>query len=354
MKLLTASLLLSLTFARVPQAKVYEHTPTNFKFSIFGQSNLTKKKGDWTITFPVGSSNTNVTLYVFAVSFMAEPEVWEGAQKYFAEQSKATVLSQTREEILGVPMLVTKMQEVITPERKVTISALIYSQSDLKLSFRLVAPEAVFGEAEQKYQEILQSLATIDGRLPKPEVPGRTPEAPATKNKGIPEVARTTIGAGPSETKFTIGPVRHATTLAGKPVHFCAPKDFVLEPGPDGRILAGHPELGMKLEVELGSSLDSSTLSQVLASKSTSSLAKFDVVKLRSEGRPKPNAAGATFVVIRRQGTGKDGNLYQIIAGAEKGDYYWHLELFSSQPLTKRQSELLDQFILGASVEPGT
>lgn len=352
MKLLTASLLLGYSLSLVPQAKVYEHTPTNFKFSIAGTSNITKKKGDWTITFPVGSTKATAALHVFAVSFMAEPDVWEGAQKYFAEQSKATVMSQTREEILGVPILVTKMQEVATSDRKITISALIYSQSDLKLFFRLVAPEAVFGEAEQKFHEILQTLGTIDGRLPKPEIPGRVPEAPATKNKGIPEVTRTAIGASSGETKFTVGLVRIGANLAGRPVQLCVPKDYTLEPGTDGKILAGHPELGMKIEFELGSSLDSSALMPILAGKASSALAKFDSVKLRSEGRPKPNTAGANFVVIRRQGIGQGGPLYQIIAGAEKGDYYWHFDMMFSQPLAKRQSDLVDGLILGSSVEP--
>lgn len=352
MKLITASILLGFSTLQAPQTKLYEHTPTNFKFSIAGTSSITKKKGDWTITFPIGSAKTSATLHVFAVSFMAEPDVWEGAQKYFAEQSKATVLSQSREEILGVPMLVTKMQEVVTPNRNITISALIYSQSDLKLFFRFVAPEAVFSEAEQKYHEILQTLATIDGRLPKPEIPGRTSEAPATKNKGIPEVPRTPIGASASEAKVITGPVTMGAKLAGKPVQLCVPKDFVLEPGQEGKILASHPELGMKIEIELGSSLDSSALTQILAGKSSSGLARFEVVRLRSEGRPKPNAAGASFVVIRREGTGQAGPLYQIIAGAEKGDFYWYFDLFMSQPLSKRQSDLIDSLILGSSVEP--
>lgn len=347
-------LLASIVCLAAQDGKVYEHTQTNLKFTIAGQSRLAKKRGDWTITFPCAPGKSEASLQIFAVSFMADPEVWEGAQKYFVEQQRMTMLDQGREEILGVPLLLSRMQETATPDRKITLSGLIYAASEFKMSFRLTAKEADFAEAEGKWRQALQTLATIDGRLPEPERPGRTAEAPATKNKPItaPEVSRTTIGNSDGKPELAIGEVRFATEAAGKKIALCVPKGWELRAGEGGAIRAVHAAAGLEGDFSVASTLDSPVLARALGNRVREALSLFTLVRIRQETLPKMNLAGAKMTRIYREGENAGAPVQLLQAGAEKGDFYWLFEMRPAAKPTNSQWEAIESLLHGASIEP--
>lgn len=335
--------------------KTYEHFPSNLKFTLAGPSKFAKKKGDWILTFPAGSGKGQATLEIFAVSFMAHPDVWEITQKYFVEQQRMNLLLQTREEILGVPLLLAKMQETATTERKITLSGLIYAASDFKFAFRLTAPEDHWPDAESKWRETMLTLATIDGQLPVPETPNRKSEVPASKNKPVrpPENNRTTIGSGGAGAPMIVlGEVAQPCTTAGKKVVLRAPKGWTLAAEGDATVTASHPEFGVPIRFTVASTLDSPSMQRALAAAARQALERFQSVRLREESLPKTNAAGAVLVRILREGTTAEGAVVMIQAGGEKGDYYWLAEVALPARPGRRQAELLDALLHGASVEP--
>lgn len=334
------------------QTKLYEHTPSNLKFSLSGPSKITKKKGDWTITFPAGSGQA--TLRIFAISFTAAPDVWEGTQKYFAEQQKMILLGLNQEEILGVPLLLAKMQETATLDRNITMSGIIYAATDWKLSFRLTAPETVFEAAEAKWRDSLLTLGTIDGRTPAPEKPGRATEASAGNKKApdVPDFTRTPIGqTGLDKPAAVIGEVKFEGTAAGRALELCVPSGFTLSKA-EGGIGVEHPASAWRAVVRLASSLDSGSMASAITNTAAKGLGEFTIVKKRDETLPFENAAGSRTIRVFREGESSKGYLFSAIAGGEKGNFFWILEWTSTSKPTESQFQALARFIQTASVEP--
>jgi len=218
--MITALLLGTVITAQQAAApKTFEFAATNLKFNHPANWSVKKVKGDYQFTIPLPNGETG-QLNLFAVSFMAEPEVWESAQKYFAEQQKLRILESSRAEILGVPMLLYRLQETATPKRKITLSGLVYAATEFKMQFRLTAPESVYPDLDFQWQELLQSVGTIDGRLPEPERKGRATEAPAAKPKPlvVPDRSLTRLGSGDDPQKPKVEQVRAKVTTGGKDV----------------------------------------------------------------------------------------------------------------------------------------
>ncbi len=351
-------LILGFLIAVAPQKKAeFVHSPSNLKFTIPGEAKTSKKKDDWTIILPLGSNGDAATVQIFAVSFMAVPEVWESAQKYFAEQQKLIVLGQWREEIGGVPLLLARMQNLNDFGRSVTISGLIYAATEFKLAYRLTASESSIADAEAKWKEVLLSMRPIDGKMPEAERPGRATEAPATKKKPpkIPENKRVTIGSSISPgTELAIGPVKLSLSVAGKPVQLCVPDGWKANLGESGLVTAVHALTGLTVVIRTHSTLESLSMTSSLMALASSTLGRFSSVSSRTESRPALNSAGANVIRIMRSGTSVDGPPVQYLAGGEKGDLFWLLEFQSSALLSPQLSLVYDSLIGGMSLEPGS
>lgn len=350
----------ALTFLMAIQAPAQDkvdfmHVASNLKFQHPVSWQVKKVKDDFQVTIPLKGSKDTARLDIFAVSFMADPEVWENSQRYFAEQLKQTIKGRSREELLGVPLLLYKLQETETPARKITLSGLVYAATEYKMQFRLTAPESSFEEAEFEFRQVLQSFSTVDGKLPEPERPGRATEAPATGKKPfrVPEKTTTALGntSKPEPIKIELGTVRLETVVAGKTVELCAPEGWSFEKSTSGLVAAKFSGLPGSLEIEMHSSLDSPKLSVALIRKAATLLEEFTVVKRREETKPTDTLAGAKSTRIIRFGVGKSGDQTQILAGAEKGEFYWTLVYRVSGALLPEHQKTVDAFVNGTSIE---
>jgi hypothetical protein len=336
-----------------PPPVTFTHAATNLKFNHPATWKFRKIKDDFRFTVPIKDKVTG-QLDIYAVSFMAAPEVWENAQTYFAEQQRLKILKSAREEILGVPLLLMQMQETATPERKITLAGIIYSATEFKMLFRLTAPEADFAEAELIWRDALQSLATLDGKLPEPERPGRATEASAGNKRRIDTSDRTItrLGDGKNETgQPRIGPVKLDLKVANREVQMAAPEGWTLTLKGE-QVAATHPNLGGELLLDVRSTLDSAPLSRAFFESSSNRLSLFQAVQRRTETRPTANAAGAIAVRLLREGIAAEGGELSVFqAGAEKAEFYWIGELRSAKRLTAQQIKLLESFVAEASVE---
>lgn len=351
-----AALTLLMALQTPTQDKVdFMHIASNLKFQHPVSWQVKKVKDDFQISIPLKGAKDTARLDIFAVSFMADPEVWENSQRYFAEQLKQTIKGKSREELLGVPLLLYKLQETETPARKITLSGLVYAATEYKMQFRLTAPESSFEEAEYEFRQVLQSFSTVDGKLPEPERPGRATEAPATGKKPfrVPEKTTTALGntSKPEPIKIVIGPSKFETVVAGKAVELCAPEGWSFEKGTNGVVTAKYANLQGSLEIDMHSSLDSPKLSVALIRKAATLLDEFTVVKRREETKPTDTTAGAKSTRILRFGVGKSGDFTQVLAGAEKGEFYWTLVFRSAGAISPETLKSIDAFVNGASIE---
>lgn len=334
------------------QPLVFNHTATNLRFSYPQTWKVKKVKDDFKFTIPLAESKSTAELDLYAVSFMAAPDVWENAQKYFAEQLRQTIVSQGREEILGVPLMVFKLQETLTPQRKITLSGIIYAATEFKMQFRLTAPEDAFADAEYEFRNALQSITTIDGKLPEPERPGRATEASAGKKKPLstPDKPITPLGPSGKSAADVIGPVKLECTVANRAVELCAPKGWVLTAKESG-VTATHPEIPGEILIQTRSELDSDPANRALMQASLDDLKSFSKVNRREETAPKTGSAGSKFAYVMRQGEIEGKPKQHFHAVSAKNQFYWLAAAQFDGALNAKQLQILTGFFAGASVE---
>lgn len=334
--------------------KVFQHNPTNLKFSHDPKWQIKKTKDDYKVTIPLGEGKGTAQLDIYAVSFMAEPEVWENSQKYFAESLKQSILDRKREEILGVPLLLYKLQETATPERKITLAGLVYAATEFKLLFRLTAPESSYPDAEYVWRQALQSMATVDGKMPQPETPGRATEASAAKKKpfSVPDRPVTALTANaPRPTKVELGDRVGDIKVGASISELRLPKGWTATI--DGsKVVLKHADSGLTLSGEGFSTLDSPQMPVALLRAASDSLGQFSVVSKRDESLPKTNRVGGRAARIIRTGTSASGPLVQTLVGIEKGDRYLILTASADKTMVPKQSAALAELMAGASIEP--
>jgi hypothetical protein len=343
----------ALAFAGQDQTRTLAYTATNLKFDHSTTWQIKKVKDDYKIIIPLGIGKDSATLDLFAISFMAAPEVWEGTQEYFAKDQKLTVLSKSREEILGVPMLLFKLQDGQSAEKKTTLAGIIYAASEYKLLFRLTAQESVFPEAEIEFRKALESLATIDGVMPQPERPGRATEASAGKRKPFRVEERPITALGPNGTEkrpAVIGKNAIAQSVAGLSVELRGPKEWRFEVI-EGALKATHPQLAGDIRITLFSIRDSVAMPQALSKATIDALARFDRVSIREETPRTVGLPETKTIRVYREGVSGGKPMSLIQAGGEKGEFYWLLEHSQTAALDAKTRKLIDGLILSLSIE---
>ena len=138
----------------------------------------TDKKGVTRATLPVANAVERAKLEVFSVAYNAEPDLWETIEKDFLKQAKGEVVRQWREEIMGVPLLLTQGTYKDKGDAREILSGLMYARAPRKLRFRLIGSPEGFENVEYEFRKVLQTLHSIDGTKPTSEDPNRkiTPE----------------------------------------------------------------------------------------------------------------------------------------------------------------------------------
>jgi hypothetical protein len=325
------------TFTSAEMGLTFLH-PDNWK--------VTTKKGDTRVNIPLDGDSAQ--LLIFARSYNADIELWMNVEKNIALQQKQTIDGQTQEEIMGVPLLLTRVKYTLKGRAMMALSGLVYSATPRKMLFRLIAPESSFEEAERLWRTALQTIKTLDGKLPKAEDPARvvTPEDVKEAKEG-PTKITVIKPEGKKQGKFKKGVVAVETQTAGRKVQLCLPAGWTGELQADGCIQLRHAGLASALKIVVQSSLDSEEPAKALAKAAAASLAAFSSVTMREDPKQKVNTAGATISVVWRWGAGASGDLVSCDAVGVSADNYWLLSYQGAMP----QPGSADGKLLGALFE---
>src|SRR5205085_1807734 len=132
---------------------------------------------------PLPGTDEKGTLEIYSIQFNADTDIGESSQRDINAQLKRTVVKQWKEEVLGVPLLMTKIESTDKNEKLLTETGMIYSATARKLVFRVAASPENFDKADAQWREVMQSVRMADGRLPSAEDPGRR-LTPAEINPG--------------------------------------------------------------------------------------------------------------------------------------------------------------------------
>jgi len=345
-----ASLCLAQT-PQTPQTKSFKNYEFGLMFEYPATWQMTEKKGDTKFVIPLDNGIT-ATVDIHSVTFNADTEIWRYVQKDIVVQMKRQVLEQLEEEILGVPLLTTRSRYTEKGTPVVNLSGLVYAATNRKMLFRLAAPESVFGDAESKWRNVLQSIRTTSGQKLKPEDPNRKIDPKELKNVQTKPVKVTRIEGGKkSEIEVQKGEVTVPITVANRAVVLRLPAGWQGEVTSDNQIVLKNPDLNEPLRVSIFCTLDSDPPAKSLFRVSSKSLDLFTDVTKREEPAPAKNKGGATVQVVWRWGKSSSGDLATCESTGLLGEFYWMFAYKSTSSSAAADKKLIDALIKTMTVE---
>ena len=304
-----------------PQEQQFSNARLGLAFTFPATWTMATTKNSTKFTLP-GSTEIKPSLEVFDVDFRADVETWTNVEKVSVEQLKRTVERQWQEELLGVPMLLTRANWKEDDIAMTSLSGLLYSATPRKLRFRLVSESATFDEVEKAWREVLLSLRTINGTLPSGETPERNPEVipsvkpPSTFRPNPPKVA-------PVEARK--GAMSMAVEINGRASKLFFPAGWVIEKAENGNFKASNPALPGEVTLSLIDIASEPNPGRILMRAAGASLTIFDKVTVRNEKGPLNSAAGAKIAWVHREGADKAGPILSHDSIGISDDLMWLL-----------------------------
>lgn len=256
-----------------------------------------------------------VKIQLIDTAYRSDAKKWQQLQVEINEVSKRQVLKQWEEELLGVPLLLTRVSEVVGGETKVTLIGLLYSRTVEKLNFRVSSSSGAADQAEADWRQALLTLRTISGAIPKPEAPGTSvefPTAPPQKPK------KEDIWAPKSKALPKVAKAPNRQRVEGW--------DFYM---PEGWKVTGETAThdGLKGKIALRAAAGNANQARAGWLRTGGlSLQDFTKVDSREDQPAYPNGAGFGVLVGRRWGSSANGPLIAVYAIGWNDDKFWTLD----------------------------
>lgn len=260
-----------------------------------------KRKYDTLFEFELADGG-NASIQLFRTSFRQEADRWQELQREVSKQMGRRMARQWVEHILGVPLLLSRIEYSGENEDRTVLVGLLYTATKEKMNFRVNSAARGADEAEKAWRAALMSLRTTSGELPVAEDPTKPLPEPEESAKGQ-TVFRLREGQGQR------APVRTTNVASmaklGKQMNVFMPSGWSLETDEDTMHLR-HDRLkgSVRMSVQVGGR---NQLPDVLRSATRRSFDRFALVMLRDEPKGGLTKAGAFVVSSLRVGESAAG-----------------------------------------------
>ena len=315
-----------------PPMKNYENKVLDLKFQHPAEWRVRKERLYDTFEFRIEGTLVRVQLLVTQMS--ASKEHWQKVNLDINSQNGRQVLRQWEEELLNVPLLMTKVREGEPGNVTISLSGLLLSVRQDKLLFRLYAPENVAEQAEAAWFKVLLSADSLSGKLPS-ETPA-TAEDPKTKPNDNPPPVVVMRPEANRPGKIERGPIR-VQVDANAGLFAYLPTGWEAK---DGRL---HHTSGLSVSLGVTTGEEALGRREYLRLGGTM-LKELATVGQREELEPKANRAGSKVTRLTRNGTNADGKaVNQWIAFGFEGGYSWVIGWSgTSEEFAKQKAALTD------------
>ena len=203
---------------------------------------------------PIDNSVNKAELEVVRTEYHASVDLWQTIQIRESEINKTQVVRQWEQDILGVPMLFSRVD---SPNGRTAIVGLFYTRTSFKLLFRLTAPSTEIDKVTFEFNKMLETLKYIDGSLPKEDDPSVTLDPIGKKPQPVVPVARV-IDAPSTGPKVPLkAPVTANVVVSTKPVMVRLPEGWTAENMKDNALDIKESTLSVPMHVQVFSVLDS-------------------------------------------------------------------------------------------------
>jgi hypothetical protein len=329
------------------EVKTYRDPASGLAFGYPTSWEFKRSKHSADFTFPMTDGST-ATLQIFNIQFRQDKGLWQQLQRDVADQMRRRVNQQWEEQILGVPLLLTRVDFNDGEKEMSTLVGLLYTATKEKMNFRVTSTAGTAQASEDAWRQTLMSLRTLDGELPVPEDPTKPLPNPDKTASGQSITRLTPEGANgdPARTKNV-----HRLSSLGLQLNVFLPEGWSLESADDTIAVQNEKLLGTaRLSLSAGSR---SQVQGVLNDANNSSFDRFKLVTLRDDPRPAVKKSGSFVASTLRVGPGMAAATAVAwhIVGTH-GSVVWRIDYFTdSEESLKADRKLIEKLIEFAAVE---
>ena len=201
-----------------------------------------------------------------------------------------------------------------------SIGWLMYSATPRKFVFRVSSSPENFEKADYAWRQAMQTIRTIDGRLPS----GESPDRKLTRTDVTPGIIKKTIWTAPVPPPIPVqkGSVITEVTAGGKKLQLHTPSGWKVLKNADGTFSLASTELHGAVKLSVASDLDSDPPGKALVRSSSATLGTFTKVSARIEKGPFTSRSQTSVIEIYRIGVATAKPIYSFDAAGAIGDYY--------------------------------
>lgn len=293
------------------------------------------------------ADGTTAVVQLFKTKFRQPTEVWQELQTQVATHMGRKVARQWEEQILGVPLLMTRIEYEETSARKATVVGLLYTATSEKLNFRINASLDSIDGVESAWRAALLTLRTLSGELPQKDDPSK-PIVVTTKNEKGQRVDRLRV----EENKRLAKAPNSATIFSlGRKVAVTLPKNWTIEQNGDEAVLR-VPTLSKPIDLIVVPG-GAAQAESALADANSTTFGEFGLVTLRDETAWRRNLFGAQSITSVRIGKDtKDVPLSIVSVVGTKSGIVWLFQYSTADEKTyRREKAVIDDLVLHLTLE---
>ena len=249
---------------------------------------------------PIEGTTAKAELQIIDLEYRASPEAFQETQATMIGRLNQQLLRQWQIEVLGVPLLMTKLKSVGEDGERTTLVGLLYSSTPRKFNFRLTAPTESFDAVEYPWQGVLETLRTTSGTLPTAEgtEPPKTTPTPA-------KAVRTVIGPRLKNVTYK-GSVVAPLAFGGTSGNVVLPDGWRAEPAGEGMLRLSHAKLSVPLTMR-GYLSQADNGGDILKEAAKKNLTGFGKVDRRYDPVIETTKTGASAAAVLRVGSDTEG-----------------------------------------------
>lgn len=296
------------------------------RFKLPGGKKPEKKPDDGMVTFRIPGANGAAPseLTIVHASFSDAPEKWQQIQADTNRNQKREVERQWQQEILSVPLLLTRISYDQNGTPTTTVTGLLYNAAPYKLLFRLTGPTAGFDGAQYQFTQAMETLRTTSDTLPSAQEPGKPITPPVVPG---PDAKHAIFGK--TKVPPQQAPLSLPVTVGTRKMVLRVPEGWTLDKVDADSAVLRNPEVKDGVTVKLYASATAARPADALNAAANKTLEEYKTVDLREDTTGEPNKAGNPMLAVWRKGTAAKGPYATLDAVVVAGDYYM---LFALHP----------------------
>ncbi|MCB0826604.1 MAG: hypothetical protein KDC26_10470 [Armatimonadetes bacterium] len=312
---ITALLVASVLLSPQQETREFKDKDMDLAFQYPREWKVKKISFGQAFEFTVDEQPCEVRLINMDMEYPAD--LWQKSVSDIAVNRNQIVERQWEEELLGVPLLLSRLFDETSGNPTTTLVGLLFANTKNKLNFRVEAPTPVFPRAEQMWRDVLATARPLSGQLPG-QAGTKPPETGTNTTHTNTKEPKTVVIGGKENTtvEYKTAPTRLLVDETSK-IYGYFPEGWTIEGAK-----ASHRGVTGTIEVTAGTGAKE-TARKLWLSLAGRRLGEMDSVTIRKDKSNVINLAGYETFSVWRKGPSEGQEIAHFVASGWKDGLYW-------------------------------